>query len=64
MKSPLQLSLFQVEQAQLPQPFFIGGVLQPSDHPHGPPPLDLLQKLHIYPVLRTPDLDAVLHLGS
>ena len=25
------------EQAQLPQPFFIGEVLQCSDHPHGPP---------------------------
>ena len=32
------------------------------DHLHGPP-LDLLQKLHIFLVLGAPDLDAVLQLG-
>jgi len=34
-----------------------GDVLQPSYHLCGPP-LDLLQKLHIFPVCRAPDLDA------
>ena len=34
-------SLLQAEQAQVPQPFFTGEVLQPSDHLCGPP-LDLL----------------------
>ena len=30
-------SLLQAKQAQLPQPFFIGEVFQPFDHPHHPP---------------------------
>jgi len=38
MRSPW--SLLHAEQAQLPQPVFIGEVLQPSDQIHGP--LDLL----------------------
>jgi len=37
-------SLLQADQAQFPQPFAIGEVLQPSDHLSGPP-LDLLQEL-------------------
>jgi len=42
----LELFLLQAKQAQLPQPFFIGEMLQPSDHLQGPP-LHLLQQLHI-----------------
>ncbi|KAK4816767.1 hypothetical protein QYF61_022765 [Mycteria americana] len=52
-------SLLQAEQPQLSQPFLIGEVLQPSHHFCGPP-LDLLQQLHVFPVLRAPELDAVL----
>ncbi|KAK4825592.1 hypothetical protein QYF61_000681 [Mycteria americana] len=51
------------EQPQLSQPFLIGEVFHPSDHFHGPP-LDLLQQLHVFPVLRTPELDAVLQVES
>ena len=39
----------QAKQAQLPQPFFIGEVLQPSDH-LCVPTLDRFQQLHILPV--------------
>lgn len=46
-----------------PQTFFIGVVLQPADHLHGPP-LDLLQQIHDFHVLGNPDLDTVLHVGS
>ena len=35
-------SLLHDEQAQLPSPFLMGNMIQPSDHLHGPP-LDLLQ---------------------
>jgi len=45
-----QPSLLQTEQAQLLQPFFIREEFQPYDHHHGPP-LDLLQQLHILPVV-------------
>lgn len=38
------------KQSQFPQHFFLREVLQPSDHLRGPS-LDLLQKLHIIPVL-------------
>ena len=55
-------SLLQAEQAQLLQPLFTGEVLQPSDHLCGPP-LDPLQQLLIFPVLGTPDLDALLQTG-
>jgi len=41
---------------------FIGEVLQPLDHLHGPP-LDLLQKLNIFPLSEAPDLVSVLHMG-
>ncbi|KAK4823229.1 hypothetical protein QYF61_027570, partial [Mycteria americana] len=47
------------KQPQLSQPFFIGEVFQPSDHFHGPP-LDPLQQVHVFLVLGTPELDAVL----
>ena len=39
-------SLLQTKQAQSPQPFLTGEVLQPSAHLSGPA-LDLLQELHI-----------------
>jgi len=39
---PLQPSLLQAEQAQLPQPFLIGEMLQSPHHPRSPP-LDSLQ---------------------
>ena len=42
------LSLLQSEQVQLLHSVFIGEVLQPSDHHHGPS-LNHLQKLHIFP---------------
>ena len=57
MRSPR--SFLQAAQAQLPQPVFIGEVLQPSDRLCGPP-LDPLQQLHIFPVLGALDLDTVL----
>ena len=41
-----------------PFPFFIEEALQPSDHLHGPP-LNPLQKLHIFPMLGAPDLEAI-----
>ncbi|KAK4819021.1 hypothetical protein QYF61_024137 [Mycteria americana] len=56
-------SLLWAEQPQLSQPFSIGEVFHPSDHSCGPP-LDLLQQVHVFPVLRTPELDAVLQVGS
>src|SRR5699024_8009122 len=49
----LEPSLLQAKQAQLPQPFLTGEVLQPSDHRSGPP-LDPLQELHVLPVLGAP----------
>ncbi|KAK4810611.1 hypothetical protein QYF61_007348 [Mycteria americana] len=36
---------------------------QPSDHFCGPP-LDLFQQVHVFLVLRTPEMDAVLQMGS
>ncbi|KAK4827689.1 hypothetical protein QYF61_020823 [Mycteria americana] len=54
-----ELSLLQAEQAQLSQPVFIGEVLQPSDHLHGPP-LDLLPQVQVLLLLGAPDLNAVL----
>ncbi|KAK4818441.1 hypothetical protein QYF61_013128 [Mycteria americana] len=46
-KVSLEPSLLQAEQPQLSQTFFIGEVLQPSDHFRGPP-LDLLQQVHVF----------------
>ena len=60
MRSPC--SLLQTEQAQLPQPVFVGEVLQPPDHLSGPP-LDSLQQLPVFLVLGAPDLDTVLQMG-
>jgi len=58
----MELSILQAKQAHLPQSLFIGEVLQPSDHLHGPP-LDLLQQPLIPPVLGAPGLDTVLQMG-
>jgi len=41
-KVPSQPSLLQAEQAQLPQPFLLGEMLQSPPHPYSPP-LDSLQ---------------------
>ena len=41
-KIPSQPSLLRAKQAQLPQPLFIGEMLQSPHHPHSPP-LDSLQ---------------------
>jgi len=62
-KVSLEPSLLQAEQLQLSQPFLIAEVLQPSDHFCGPP-LDLLQQVHVFPVLRAPELDAGLQVRS
>ena len=59
----LEPSLLQAEQAQLSQPFLVGEVLQPLDH-FGGPPLAPLQQVHVFPVLRSPDLDTGLQVGS
>ncbi|KAK4816062.1 hypothetical protein QYF61_011070 [Mycteria americana] len=40
-----------------------GEVFHPPDHFCGPP-LDPLQQVHVFPVLRAPELDAVLQVGS
>ncbi|KAK4829708.1 hypothetical protein QYF61_006083 [Mycteria americana] len=44
---------------QLSQPFLMGEVFHPSDLFNGPP-LDLLQQVHVFPLLRAPELDTVL----
>jgi len=56
-------SLFHAEEAQIPQSFITGEVLQPFSHLCGPP-LDPLQQLHVLLVLGAPGLDAVLQVGS
>ncbi|KAK4830334.1 LOW QUALITY PROTEIN: hypothetical protein QYF61_010098 [Mycteria americana] len=56
-----EASLLQAEQPHLSQPVLVAEVLQPLDHFHGPP-LDLLQQLHVFLVLRAPELDAVLQV--
>jgi len=55
-------SSLQAKQAQFPQPFLTGEVLQPSDHLIGSP-LDPLQELHALPVLGAAGLDALLQMG-
>jgi len=62
MWCPWKLLFLQAKQAQLPQPFLTGGVLQPSDHLCCPT-LDPLQQLCIPPVLGAPGLDTVLQMG-
>ncbi|KAK4824603.1 hypothetical protein QYF61_016872 [Mycteria americana] len=44
-------------------PSLAGEVFQPSDHFCGPPP-DPFQQVHVFPVLRTPELDAVLQVND
>ena len=53
-------SLFQAEEAQLPQPFFTKEVLQPTDIFVGPP-VNLIQ-LPQFCVMGTPGLDIVLQM--
>ncbi|KAK4829890.1 hypothetical protein QYF61_007282 [Mycteria americana] len=55
-------SLLQAEQPQLSQPVFIGELLQPSDHLHGPS-LDSLQQVHVLIMLGAPELDADFRWG-
>ena len=55
-------SLLHTKQAQLPQPFFLGEVLQPSDHLCGSP-LELYGQLSILIALGDCDVDAVLQIG-
>ena len=62
MRSPWSL-LFSKPNNPNSQPFFTGEVFQPSDHFRGPP-LDLLQQVRVCPVARTPELDALLQVGS
>jgi len=50
MRSAWELSILQATEARFTQPFLIGVVLQPSDHPSGPP-LGPFQELHVLPVL-------------
>ncbi|KAK4814174.1 hypothetical protein QYF61_010006 [Mycteria americana] len=57
--SPMPPGGGRAEQPQLSQPFLIAEVFHASDHFHVPP-LDLLQQVHVFPVLRAPELDAVL----
>ena len=59
----LEPSLLCTEEAQVSQPFFIGEVLQLSEHLHGLP-LDSLQQLCILLVLGALGLDAVLMRAS
>ena len=54
-------SLLQAKQAQFPQPFLTGEVLQSSDHLSGPP-LNPLEELHVLHVLGAPGLDAVFQM--
>ena len=58
-----QPCLLQAEQPQLSPPVLIGELIQPSDHFHGPP-LDVLQQLHVFLMLRAPELDAGLQVRS
>ncbi|PKU33653.1 hypothetical protein llap_16043 [Limosa lapponica baueri] len=56
-------ALLEGKQPQFSQPFFIGEVLQLSDRLCGPH-VDLLEQVHVFPVLRTLELDAVLQSHS
>ena len=61
MRSPCSLLFSKINKTSS-LPVFIWEVLQSSDHLCAPP-LDLVQQLHIFPVLGAPGLDAVLHVG-
>jgi len=62
VRSPLCFLFSRLEQAQLCHPIFVGEVLWPSNHLHGPP-LDQFQKLHIFLELAAPGLDTVVQMG-
>ena len=62
-KVSLQPSLLHAEQTLVSQPFLTGEVFQRSHHFCGPP-LDLLQHVQVFPVLRAPELSAGLQVGS
>ena len=62
-KVPSQPSLLQAEQAQLPQPLFIGETLHSPHHPRSPP-LDSLQQLLIFLEVRSPELDDASSVGQ
>ena len=55
-------SLLQAEQPQLSQPVLTGEVFHSSDL-FCDPPLDPLQQVHVFAVLRAPGVDAVLQVG-
>lgn len=55
----METSLPQANQPLLPQPYFVGEVLQPFDNLCGRP-MDLLQQLYIFLVLGAQDMDSVL----
>ena len=59
----LEPSLLQAEQSQVSQPFLTAEVFQPSDHLCGTP-LGPLQQVHVFLVLRPPELDTALQVGS
>lgn len=61
-KVSLEPPPLQNEQLQLSQPVFIGKVLQLCDRLSGFSP-DLLQQVHIFLVLRPPELDAAFRWG-
>jgi len=58
----LCFSLCPLPQAQLPQPFLIGQMLQSPHHPCSPL-LDSLQQLLIFLEVGSPELDRVLQMG-
>ena len=60
IRSPQSLLL--AEQAQLFHPFCTGEVFHPSDH-FCSPPLDLLQQVLVFLVLKTPELHPVSKWG-
>ena len=63
MRSSYSLLFLWAEQPHLSQSFILGEVFHPSDYFCGPP-LDLLQQVHVFLVLRAPELDARLQVGS
>jgi len=58
----MQPSVLQAERPQLSLPVLIRKVFHPSDQFCGPP-LDPLQQLHVFSVLRAPELDKGLQVG-
>lgn len=62
-KISLEFPLLQPEQPQLSHLVLTGEVLQIPDHFCGSS-LDSLQQVHVFPMLRTPELNAVLQVGQ